>query len=65
LETWGLLGLIIKGCVEGKNARGRPRMKYNTMQQIIKDQVCNFYEETKRKASNREEWIIASNQSQE
>jgi len=23
-----LLGLIIEGCVEGKNARGRPQMEY-------------------------------------
>jgi len=59
LRYGGLLGLII----EGKNARGIPRMEY--MQQIIKDQGCNSYEETKRKARNREEWIIAINQSQD
>jgi hypothetical protein len=49
--------------VEGKNARGRPRMEY--MQQIIEDQGCTSYKETKRKASNREEWRIATNQSQD
>lgn len=35
------------------------------MQQIIKDQGCYSYEETKRIASNREEWRIATNQSQD
>lgn len=63
LRHGGLLGLIIEGCVEGKNARGRPRMEY--MQQIIEDQGCTSYKETKRKASNREEWRIATNQSQD
>ncbi|XP_050531519.1 uncharacterized protein LOC126900101 [Daktulosphaira vitifoliae] len=52
LRHGGLLGLIIEGCVEGKNARGRPRMEY--MQQIIEDQGCTSYEETKRKASKTE-----------
>jgi len=28
LRHGGLLELIIEGCVEGKNARGRPRMEY-------------------------------------
>ncbi|KAL4084163.1 hypothetical protein QTP88_027996 [Uroleucon formosanum] len=55
--------LIIEGCVEGKNARGRPRMEY--MQQIIEDQGCTSYKVTNRKASNREEWRIATNQSQD
>jgi len=35
------------------------------LQQIIKDQGFNSYEETKRKVSNKEEWIIATNQSQD
>lgn len=35
------------------------------MQHIMKDQGCYSYEETKRKASNRKEWIIATNQSQD
>lgn len=59
----GLLALILEGCVEGKNSRGRPQMEYT--QQIIKDQGCNSYEETKRKASNRDEWRISTNQSQD
>ena len=59
----GLLGLTIEGCVEGKNCRGRPRMEY--IQQIMMDQGCKSYEETKRKASNREEWRIATNQSKD
>lgn len=59
----GLLGLIIEGCVKGKNARGRPQME--CMQQIIKGKGSNSYKEAKRKASNREEWIITTNQSQE
>ncbi|VVC29256.1 Hypothetical protein CINCED_3A004138 [Cinara cedri] len=63
LRHGGLLVLIIEGCVEGKNAWGRPRMEY--MQQIIEDQGCTSYEETKRKASNREEWRISTNQSQD
>jgi len=42
---------------------GRLRMEY--MQQIIEDQGCTSYKETKRKASNREEWRIATNQSQD
>jgi len=63
LRHGGLLGLIIEGCVEGKNARGRPRMEY--MQQIIEDQGCTSYKETRKKASNREEWRIATNQSQD
>ncbi|XP_025417940.1 uncharacterized protein LOC112688792 [Sipha flava] len=63
LRHGGLLGSIIEGCEEGKNARGIPRMKY--MQQIIEDQGCTSYKETKRKASNREEWRIATNQSQD
>lgn len=59
-----LLGLIIECCIEGKNVRGRLRMEY--MQQIIKDQGCNSYKEIKRKASNREKWIIiATNQFQD
>ena len=57
----GLPRLIIEGCVKGKNGRERPRMEY--MQKIIRDQGCNFYEETKGKASKREGWIIATNQS--
>jgi len=48
LRHGGFLGIILEGCVEGKNARGRPRTKY--MRQIIKDQGCNSYGETKRKA---------------
>lgn len=59
----GLVGLIVEDCAEGKNSSGRPRMEY--MQQIIKDQGCSSDEETKRKASNREEWIIATNESQD
>lgn len=47
------MGLIIEGCIEGKNGRGRPWMEH--MQQIIKDQGYNFYEETKRKESNRDD----------
>lgn len=35
LRHSGLLGIIIEGCIEGKNARGRSRMEY--MQQIPKD----------------------------
>jgi hypothetical protein len=35
------------------------------MQQIIEDQGSTSYEETKRKVSNREEWRIATNQSQD
>lgn len=46
-----LLRLVIEGCVERKNVRERPRKEY--MLQIIKDQECNSYEKTKRKASNR------------
>lgn len=54
----GFLGLIIReGCVEGKNSRGRPRMEYD-MRQKINDRGCSSYEETKWKASNREEWMI-------
>lgn len=52
----GLLGLIIKSFVEGKNYKGRLRLEY--MQQIMRDQA---YVETKRKVSNREEWRIATN----
>ncbi|KAF0768904.1 Uncharacterized protein FWK35_00027027 [Aphis craccivora] len=47
----GLLVLIIKGYVEGTNCREKPRMKY--IKQIMKDQRCNSYEETKRKVSNK------------
>lgn len=57
----GLLKLIIEGCIDGKNHRGRPRLEY--IQQIIKDQGCNSYVEMKRKADNREEWKMAANQS--
>lgn len=35
MRQGGLLGLIIKGYVDDKNARGRLQMEY--MQQIIKD----------------------------
>uniref|UniRef100_A0A2S2PJ80 Endonuclease-reverse transcriptase n=1 Tax=Schizaphis graminum TaxID=13262 RepID=A0A2S2PJ80_SCHGA len=58
----GLLKLIIEGCIDGKNRRGRPRLEY--IQQIIKDlQGCNSYVEMKRKTDNREEWKMAANQS--
>jgi len=63
LRHGGLLGLIIEGCVDGKNPRGKPRMEY--MQQIMKDRGCNSYVETKRKANYREEWRAAANQSQD
>jgi len=46
MKHGGLLGLIIKGCVEGKNCRGRPQMEY-IQQLIMKDQRCKSYEETK------------------
>lgn len=49
----GLLKLIIKNCVGGKNCKRRSRMKH--IQQIVKDQGCGFYEERKRKTSIREE----------
>jgi hypothetical protein len=49
----GLLRLTIEGCVEGKNCRGRSQMEY--LQQIMKDQRCKSYEETKRKASNSQQ----------
>lgn len=35
------------------------------MQQIMKDQECNSCVETKRKGSNRKEWKIAANLSQD
>lgn len=59
----GLLGLTIEGCVEGDNSRGRPRMEY-IMQQVVKNQERNSYGETEGKASNKEEWRIATNHSQ-
>jgi len=49
------------GCwVKGKKYRGRPKLLY--VRQIMKDQECDSYIETKSKASNREEWSIAANQ---
>lgn len=35
------------------------------VEQIIKDRECNSYEETKRKASNREERIIDTNRTRD
>lgn len=61
MKHGGLLGLNIDGCEEGENSRGRPRMEYK--QQIMKDQGCNSYKETKRKGSNREGQRITTNQS--
>jgi len=40
--------------VEDKNYKGRPRVEY--VRQITRDQGCNPYVESKRMASNREEW---------
>lgn len=47
-----LLGLIIEGCVEDKNIRGKPRMEYLYATNNER-QECYSYEETKGKASNR------------
>lgn len=58
-----VIGLIIEGCVEGKNYRRKPRMEY--IQQIIKDQGCYSYVEPKRKKSIMEEWRITANQIQD
>jgi len=49
----GLLKLIIKGRVKGKNYRGRPRLEY--IRQLIRDQECDSYVRMKKKADNREE----------
>lgn len=56
----GLFGLIMEGCVEGRNHEGRPHIEY--IQQIIQDPRCNSYKEIKRKVNNRSEWRIAAYQ---
>lgn len=58
-----ILGLIIEGRVEGSNCRVRRRLKY--IQQTVKDQEYYSYVKMKRKASNREEWRVVANQSQD
>jgi len=52
----GLLLLILKGIIDGKNHRVRPRLKY--ISQIIEDQGCNSYQELNKKASDRETWKL-------
>lgn len=54
LRHEGLLHTIIEGKLDGKNAIGRPRMKYMT--QIMKDLQCNSYTELKRLAADRKIW---------
>lgn len=60
----GLLKLIIEGkSVEGKNYKGKPRLEYTYIQQIIKDQGCNLFVKMKRKVDNKEEWRMTTNRS--
>lgn len=56
----GLLGLIMEDCVKGKNSRRR-RQWSGYMQQIMKNQGCNSYEDTNRKTYSREVWKSATN----
>ena len=59
----GLVNRTLEGRVEGKNARGRPRLCF--INQIVKDVGCKKYSEMKRLAQNRKAWRAASNQSED
>lgn len=48
----GLLLLILKGIINGKNRGARQRLLYTS--QIIEDQGCNSHQELKKEASDRE-----------
>ena len=58
-----LLKTIIEGNIEGKNARGRPRLEYMT--QIREDVGKSSYTAMKRMAQHRAEWRAAANQSKD
>ena len=60
LRHEGLLLTILEGVVEGKNARGRPRLEYVT--QVVKDLGCHSYSEMKKLAEDRQAWRTAANQ---
>jgi hypothetical protein len=49
--------------VEGKNARGRPRLEY--IDQILEDTGSPTYTALKRLAEDHEGWRAAANQSQD
>ena len=57
----GLMKTIVEGQVDGKNGKGRPRIKY--MEQVKKDVKEKKYVGVKRLADRRIEWRAASNQS--
>jgi hypothetical protein len=59
----GLIKTILEDAVEGKNARGRPRLEY--IDQILEDTGCPTYKALKRLAEDREGWRAAANQSQD
>lgn len=47
-----LLNLIVKGYVDGKTGRGKPRMEY--ISQIMKDMDMRSYRDLKEPSFNRE-----------
>ncbi|VVC41133.1 Reverse transcriptase domain [Cinara cedri] len=55
-----LLKRIMEGMIVGKNVVGRPLLNY--LQQIMRDVDVPGYKHMKRKAENREEWRVATNQ---
>ena len=54
LRHEGLVGIIIKGTVEGENVRGRPCRSY--IEQLKKDADAQTYQDLKRKALDRDGW---------
>ncbi|VVC45162.1 Hypothetical protein CINCED_3A021580 [Cinara cedri] len=55
-----LLKRVMEGMIVGKNLVGRPPLDY--FQQIMRDVDVSGYRHMKRKAENREEWRVATNQ---
>jgi len=55
------LNRIMEGVLEGKNVVGRPPLDY--LQQIMRNVNVPHYRQMKRKAENREERRVATNQS--